>query len=210
MSDQERWYRDIRIDAAQQNYPLLLSRVFHGLHACISQLAQENGVNTVGVGFPAWNSHGLGHLIRLVSINPGQLEQIEYEPAILKLLESCYIRITPVNKVPEESVFSEYVYQRNRKPEKLTPAFIQRQNRRQEKRGRSPLPENYTAKAIHERHFINLLSSESGRHFSLFVRRIDNERKKVIAPYNRYGLAEATQERPPTIPHFNTNWQPTS
>lgn len=210
MSDQERWYRDIRIDAAQQNYPLLLSRLFQGLHACISQFASENDVNNIGIGFPAWNSHGLGPLIRLVSVNPGQLEQIEYEPAVSKLLEHCYIRITPVDKVPEEKVFAEYIYQRNRKPEKLTPAFIQRQNRRQGKRGLPPLPEGYNAKAIQERHFINLLSSESGHRFSLFIKRTDNLRKKVIAPYNRYGLAEGNLEHPPTIPHFNTDWQPVS
>lgn len=212
MCEQTRWYRDIRLNANSQDVATLLTKLFHGLHACMSYMARENdGKNYVGVGFPAWNSHSVGSLIRLVSVKPELLEQIEYEPVIARLLEYCNIHITPVNKVPEEHVFAEFIYQRSRVQEKQTNAFIERQNRRRAKRGHAPLI-NPTQHLQAHSHYIALQSSQTKNHFSLFLKRKAKENRKVtINYYNSYGLASQseTPDDPPTIPHFPTQWQPT-
>lgn len=213
MSEQTRWYRDIRLNTTPQHMSALFTKLFHGLHACMSYMASENGgKNYIGVGFPAWNSHSVGSLIRLVSIRPELLEQIEYEPVIGQLLEHCTIHITPVTEVPEERVFAEFIYQRSRTPEKQTHSFIERQNRRRTKRGHV-LMLNTVDKSPNTPHYIALQSSQTKHNFSLFLKRKAKEnRLATTGHYSFYGLASYSNDKsdPPTVPHFPTHWQPTS
>lgn len=198
----ERWYRDFRIDSRQQDWPVLSGRLLHGLHACMSAMTEAEGHNPLALGFPGWNSHGVGNLFRLVSHHPAALEQIEYEPVIARLLETLAVQLTPLNPVPEERVFGEFSYRRDRHPEKRFSGFAERRNRRRASRGIEPgEPARRSGNQPH--HYIRLRSSESGHGFCLFIRRSQLEREKGKQPIcvNSYGLS--TAETLSAIPHFS-------
>lgn len=210
MDNTIRYYRDIRLTTQHRDYPQLLTQTLHGLHACISEQIGQQNENKLGIGFPAWNSHGVGYLIRLVSIEAYLLEQIEYEPVIARLLENCYIAMTPLEEVPEHKVHTEFAYYRDRKIEKTQPGFIARQNRRRLKRGLTAIEQGPSLGHRNTQHYINLLSKSNQSRFSLFIKR--EPKPKQIGCYNSYGLADkrTDSDNPPTIPHFATQWQPTA
>jgi len=198
----ERWYRDFRIDSRQQDWPALSSRLLHGLHACMSNMAGELGANPLALGFPGWNSQGVGNLFRLVSHHPAALEQIEYEPVIARLLESMAVELSPLAPVPEARVFAEFSYRRDRQPEKRFTGFTARQNRRRERRGQE-VRDPARRSSRQPDHYIRLHSSESGHGYCLFLRRSALEREAGQQPINinRYGLS--TADSPSAIPHFS-------
>ncbi|EOV8088079.1 type I-F CRISPR-associated endoribonuclease Cas6/Csy4 [Providencia stuartii] len=192
----------------------LWQKVYQQIHIALVDNKTSQGQSAIAVAFPEYGSVGfrLGRKIRLHATTQGELEQLNVQKWLVRLMD--YVHIKSIQTVPEQHIQVSYI-RKHVKGQRRIEADMQQKARLWSEKSGQPLAQCLQAlsaskpKANNRLPFLWVESLHArdkqaeSRPFPLFIERLDAGQMQV-GGFSCYGLSQVTGDTVclATVPHF--------
>jgi len=113
-----RYFFYIRYLPEVVNCEFLAGKCIRILHAFQTRF----DLNSIGVTFPEWEQASIGRTIAFASESQGALVTLIQQNYFVRMVEEGYFQVSDVKLVPDDRIYREFIYYRERRLEKATPS----------------------------------------------------------------------------------------